>query len=107
MLVRDIMMPAIDGVEVCRDLKADARTRDALVIFLTARGTTRDEAVGLLKRKRLENHRVNDAEDSRRGAEPQRQREDRDQRDQRTTAKRAGGVPEILEHGPAVTTQVP
>jgi molybdenum cofactor synthesis domain-containing protein len=48
LVLLDIMMPGRDGVEVCRDLKADARTRDSLVIFLTARSDTRDEAVGLI-----------------------------------------------------------
>jgi molybdopterin adenylyltransferase len=47
-ILLDVVMPGVDGVQVCRDLKADARTRDTLVIFLTARGTTRDEAVGLI-----------------------------------------------------------
>jgi len=48
LILLDVVMPGSDGVEVCRDLKADARTRDALVIFLTAKGATRDEAVGLI-----------------------------------------------------------
>jgi len=48
LVLLDVVMPGPDGVEVCRDLKADARTRDAMVIFLTAKGATRDEAVGLI-----------------------------------------------------------
>lgn len=48
LILLDVVMPGPDGVEVCRDLKADARTRDALIIFLTAKGATRDEAVGLI-----------------------------------------------------------
>ena len=38
LILLDIMMPpGIDGFEVCRRLKADPRTRDAVVIFLSAR----------------------------------------------------------------------
>ncbi|MGH8985924.1 MAG: molybdopterin-binding protein [Acidimicrobiia bacterium] len=48
LILLDVVMPGRGGVEVCRDLKAEARTRDVLVIFLTAKGATRDEAVGLI-----------------------------------------------------------
>jgi molybdopterin adenylyltransferase len=48
LVLLDVVMPGPDGVEVCRELKADARTHDAMVIFLTAKGATRDEAVGLI-----------------------------------------------------------
>jgi DNA-binding response OmpR family regulator len=48
LVLLDVVMPGPDGVEVCRDIKADARTRDAMVIFLTAKGATRDEAMGLI-----------------------------------------------------------
>ena len=36
LILLDIRMPGIDGYEVCRRLKADARTRDIPVIFLSA-----------------------------------------------------------------------
>lgn len=36
MLLLDIMMPGMDGFEVCRRLKADPKTKDIPVIFLTA-----------------------------------------------------------------------
>ncbi|HEX6311621.1 MAG TPA: molybdopterin-binding protein [Acidimicrobiia bacterium] len=48
LILLDVVMPGPDGVDVCRELKADARTRDALVVFLTGRGATRDEAIGLI-----------------------------------------------------------
>jgi CheY-like chemotaxis protein len=48
LVVLDLVMPGLDGIEVCRELKADPRTSDTAVIFLTARSATRDEALGLL-----------------------------------------------------------
>ena len=46
LILLDIMMPDIDGYEVCRQLKSDPATRDIPVIFLTAKGETADEAEG-------------------------------------------------------------
>jgi len=46
LILLDIMMPDIDGYEVCRQLKADSRTRDVPVIFLTAKSETQDEEKG-------------------------------------------------------------
>ena len=36
LILLDIMMPEMDGYEVCRQLKADERTRDVPVIFISA-----------------------------------------------------------------------
>jgi putative two-component system response regulator len=46
LIVLDVMMPALDGHEVCRQLKADPATRRVPVIFLTALTRTEDESAG-------------------------------------------------------------
>ncbi|MGE4506480.1 MAG: HD domain-containing phosphohydrolase [Desulfovibrionaceae bacterium] len=47
LVLLDVMMPEMDGYEVCRRLKDDPRTRRVPVIFVTAMGETEDEAHGL------------------------------------------------------------
>ena len=47
LILLDIMMPDMNGYEVCQRLKADALTRDIPVIFLTARAGVEDEKTGL------------------------------------------------------------
>jgi len=47
LILLDIMMPDIDGYEVCRQLKADPATADVPVIFLSALGETEDKVKGL------------------------------------------------------------
>ncbi|WP_271104101.1 two-component system response regulator [Pseudomonas tohonis] len=46
LILLDVMMPEMDGYEVCARLKADAATRDIPVIFLTARSEIADEQKG-------------------------------------------------------------
>lgn len=42
LILLDVMMPDLDGLEVCRRLKADAAVREIPVIFLTARAELED-----------------------------------------------------------------
>jgi len=46
LILLDIMMPEMDGFEVCQRLKADPATRDIPVIFLTAKTETDDIVKG-------------------------------------------------------------
>ncbi|MBB1487597.1 response regulator [Oceanospirillum sediminis] len=47
LILLDIMMPEMDGYEVCRHLKQNPDTADIPVIFLTAKTETADETLGL------------------------------------------------------------
>ena len=44
LLLLDVMMPGMDGYEVCRILRADPRTAGTPIIFVTALGDVEDEA---------------------------------------------------------------
>lgn len=46
LILLDIMMPDLDGFEVCRQLKADERLREIPVIFLSALSDTTDKVKG-------------------------------------------------------------
>ena len=47
LIVLDLMLPGMDGLTVCRELKMDARTREAPIIILTAKGEEADIVAGL------------------------------------------------------------
>ncbi len=46
LVLLDVMMPEMDGHEVCRRLKADSRTKDVPIIFVTAMSEVEDETKG-------------------------------------------------------------
>jgi len=47
LVLLDLMLPGIDGMEVCRRLKHDAATRDIPVIIISAKGEESDIIAGL------------------------------------------------------------
>jgi two-component system alkaline phosphatase synthesis response regulator PhoP len=46
-VVLDLMLPGIDGLEVCKRLKADPKTHQTAVVMLTAKGEEADIVTGL------------------------------------------------------------
>lgn len=47
LILLDVMMPQMDGIEVCRRLRENPETRNISIIFLTARNSEIDEIKGL------------------------------------------------------------
>ena len=47
LIVLDLMLPGIDGLEVCKKLKADAKTQSIPIVMLTAKGDESDIVTGL------------------------------------------------------------
>ncbi len=47
LILLDIMMPDMDGMQVLKRLKEDAHTREIPVIFVTGKGEAREETLGL------------------------------------------------------------
>ncbi len=47
LILLDVMMPDMNGYEICRQLKSNPATRDIPVIFLTSKDTQNDESMGL------------------------------------------------------------
>ncbi len=48
LILLDVVMPDMDGYEVCRQLKAEPRTRDIPVILITASNDLEDEMSAML-----------------------------------------------------------
>src|SRR5512139_2954884 len=47
LIILDVMMPVMDGIQVCRMLRTRTRTRLIPIIFLTAREAVEDKIQGL------------------------------------------------------------
>ena len=47
LIVLDLMLPGIDGLEVTRRLKSNPRTQNVFIVMLTAKGTEADIVTGL------------------------------------------------------------
>ena len=47
MILLDVMLPGINGLEVCRELRSGERTRSIPIIMITAKSEETDEIVGL------------------------------------------------------------
>ena len=47
LVVLDVMLPSVDGFEVCRRLRANPATRHARILMLTARGRESEIGKGL------------------------------------------------------------
>ena len=46
LFILDIMMPGIDGIQICRMIRADSKLKDLPVVFLTAKSEDDDKILG-------------------------------------------------------------
>jgi two-component system phosphate regulon response regulator PhoB len=46
LILLDLMLPALSGLDICRELKAGERTRDIPIIMLTAKAEETDQLIG-------------------------------------------------------------
>ncbi len=46
LVILDLMLPVMDGLQVCRQLRSDPRTKSTRILMLTAKGDETDEIVG-------------------------------------------------------------
>ena len=47
LIILDLMMPKLSGIEVCQRLKSNPKTQDIMILFLSARGSQEDKLRGL------------------------------------------------------------
>lgn len=47
LIILDIMMPRVSGIEVCNKLKADPKTKDIMILIVSARDAQADRIEGL------------------------------------------------------------
>ena len=47
LIILDLMLPELDGLEVCRELKSNPKTSSIPIIMLTAKGEESDKIIGL------------------------------------------------------------
>ena len=47
LVLLDLMLPEVDGLEICRELKSESKTQSIPIIMITAKGTESDVVVGL------------------------------------------------------------
>jgi two-component system phosphate regulon response regulator PhoB len=48
LIILDLMIPVIDGIEVCRKLRSEAGTRNTPIMMLTAKSEESDQLIGFL-----------------------------------------------------------
>ena len=46
LMILDLMLPVVDGLQVCRQLRSDPKTQDIRILMLTAKSEEVDEIVG-------------------------------------------------------------
>src|SRR6058998_3298195 len=46
LIILDLMLPTVNGLDVCRELRAGERTRDIPIVMLTAKAEETDQVVG-------------------------------------------------------------
>ena len=46
LIILDVMMPAMDGIEACKEIKQNANLENTIIIFLTARGEDYSQIAG-------------------------------------------------------------
>jgi two-component system phosphate regulon response regulator PhoB len=46
LVILDLMLPVMDGLQVCRQIRGDARLKDVRILMLTAKGDETDEVIG-------------------------------------------------------------